>query len=134
MSSSQMSENRFHEACEILADSISSTIDRLNNREERIHSLIEAINNQGIEVLRIVDLAKAMTLKAPMCATILTSPPGYFVQDFKQACMYKVIPALYLAVHALKKCDKVDADVYFKTSELLEQASDDMLFALDSQE
>lgn len=127
-------EDNFHKACEAVNQSITRVIDCLNSRADRLPDMIEAINEQGIAMLRIVDLAETMTRKSPRCATILRSPPGYFVNDFKHTCKDKVIPGLYLAVHALKKCDRVNADTNFKVSTMLEHVQEELRFALDSDE
>ncbi|CAI7609956.1 unnamed protein product [Penicillium glandicola] len=114
-------EQHFERECEFFQAALTREARSLHLLEDRRADTIQVICDLIVQLEIIGQLAKTMARKAPMCPTILISPPGYFLGEFQEFCRAKILPSL---IRSLR---------YLIAGEL-EAAHEQLAFVLDSRE
>ncbi|KGO74147.1 hypothetical protein PITC_022050 [Penicillium italicum] len=127
-------EKHFERECEIFQEALLREARSLHLMEDRRAETIQIMCDLIVQLGILGLLAETMARKAPMCPTVLISPPGYFLGEFQDFCRAKILPGLARALTCLEESATIYRDINYTVAAQLEEAHEDMAFVLDSRE
>ncbi|KAJ5118171.1 uncharacterized protein N7515_000014 [Penicillium bovifimosum] len=127
-------EMYFHQECDLFQRALEREALSLHLLEDRREDTCQTLCDLIVELEIIKHLAVIMAKKSPKCATVLISPPGFFLGEFQEYCHTKILPILVAALTCLRECEYLYSGVNFTIAAWLESIHEDLSFVLDSRE